>query len=714
MLPSLSLTPIASRLCAAGLVAACLPALAQTAAQPAPAEARTQSTQEVVVTAQKVRQTANKTPLALTALGGDDLKAAGINNALDLADAVPNVWIGQDTGKAQIAIRGVTNSDMTEKGDGSAAVHIDGAYVSRPEAQLGSFFDVERVEVLRGPQGTLYGRNATAGAINIISNKPQPKFAAKLGLDVGNYGTIRSDAMVNVPINDVVQLRAAVTTAKRDTYLKQGPNIGVDLQSQDDFAGRVHLLANISKTTSLLLTAEHQHAGGTGPTPVPISNFFDGTPAGRLPFSPAGRGNNFLNPVYVDRGTSAQLTATYEFPTVWRAGSPLAGQKVEAKIDQNVDALRGEFKTLLGAGIDLTYQLAHMRIDTEVINLGTFFGFPFVGRGLGDSKSTSHELRFTRAEGNLRWVAGAYAFDEDIDRDTNFYTYVTLPNGNPLTVNVPFKPHVENTSRAVFGQATWSLRPETRLTLGLRYTRDQKLGNDPLGGVAAPAGQTTSASAYNKSVKFTDTSYRLGVDHDLNRTVMAYASISTGYKSGGFNDDPDSADYKPEKLRSIELGVKGRFLDNQLQLGVGVFDYDYKDLQLGAIECPDGTPASCGSIQKNAAKARIRGAEVEGWWNVVKGGRVNFGLAFTDAKFKDYKVVDKPVNNPTLVVDWSGQRLDKAPPVTLNLGYSHLFTLGSGADIVVNLARATAASTSSAPPMKTASDTSSRPTTRAI
>lgn len=686
--------PLARHLGSAGLLvlstSLTTSVLAQaTAAPPAAAASagasRVQSLDAVVITAQKTPEVVLKAPIALTAISGEDLKAAGISNAIDLGDSLPNVWISQDTGKAQIAIRGVTNSDMTEKGDGSTAFHLDGAYLSRPETQLGGFYDVERVEVLRGPQGTLYGRNATAGAMNVITNKPQARFGAKIGLELGNYNSVRADGMVNAPINDVLSLRAAVSSYRRDTYLNQGPNTSTELEHPDNYAARLHLLAKFSKDTNLLLTVERQHTGGVGPTPVPITNFFTGTPAGNLPFSPAGRGNNYLNPVYVDRGSDAQRTTSWEFATVWRPGSALAGQAIVPKFDQDVNMFRSEFKTSLGAGVDLTYQLAHLSMDNEVINLGTFFGFPFVGRSLGDGKGTSHELRLSRSEGGLRWVAGAYKFDEEANRDTIYNTYVTLPNGAPLTVNVPYKPKVENHTKAVFGQATWTVEPATRLTLGLRYTRDEKSGIDPLGGTPAATGQTSSAKAYDKRVSFSNGSYRLGVDHDLGEDVMVFSTLSTGYKAGGFNDSPSSPDYKPEKLRSIELGIKGRFFSNQLQLSASVFDYDYRDLQLGSIECPDGTPASCGAIQTNAAKAAIRGVELEGWLNVLTEGRLNFGLALTDAKFKNYKVVDRPASNPNLVVDWSGQRLDKAPPVTVNLGYSHAFPLSDGADITLNV-----------------------------
>ena len=160
------LTPLSQVLLAAGLVAASLPGWAQDAA---PAERKTAVIQEVIVTAQKTAQPASKTPLALSVVSADDLKDAGIVDARGLAEVTPNLQMSQESGKLQIAIRGVVSLDMTEKGDPSAAFNVDGVYVARPEAQMGAFLDLDRIEVLRGPQGTLYGRNATAGAINLIT-----------------------------------------------------------------------------------------------------------------------------------------------------------------------------------------------------------------------------------------------------------------------------------------------------------------------------------------------------------------------------------------------------------------------------------------------------------------------------------------------------------------------------------------------------------------
>ena len=649
-------------LAAGQLFAQAAPAAAASAPEAPAAEpkAALKTLPEVVVTAQKVAQPASKAPVALSVLGGEDLKEAGINDPRALTEAVPNVVIAQESGKLQIAIRGVVSLDMTEKGDPSAAFNVDGAYIARFEAQTGAFLDLDRIEVLRGPQGTLYGRNATAGAINLITNKPKRHFGARVEAEVGNYGARRAEGMINVPINDMLLLRAAVSAAKRDSFLKPGPNSDIPLESKDDYAGRIHLLANFSKDTSLLLTAEASHQGGGGATPVPMGNFFAGTYIDRLPFSPANTGNNIQDPVYVDRGSAAQRTAGQRFTNT------------DARRDNSNESLRAEFKTGLGFA-DLTYQLAHASGDLDDVQNGVYFGFPFRGGIKGTSRSTSHELRLNSAgQGTLRWVAGLYSFDEKIHRDTKYQTFITAPFGS-FTVDVPFNIDVRNKSQAVFGQATYSVLPTTRLTLGLRKTRDEKAGVDTLAGTPAVAPATVSKAAYDKSVSFNDTSWRLGVDHDLVPGTMLYASMATGYKAGGFNDKVTAGSYKPEHLRSIELGIKSKLLADRLQLTASVFNYDYKDMQLNAVVCASADPSSCGSLTTNASSATVRGVEFEARWLASDYGQWRSALSYTKAEFDRYK--------PNATTDWSGQQLDRAPKAVVSLGYTHRFPLASGGEV---------------------------------
>jgi iron complex outermembrane receptor protein len=653
------LTMIARSLLAVGFMSGSTVAIAQTA--PAVVQG---GIQEVIVTAQKVAQPASKTPLALSVISGDDLKDAGVTDARSMAEMLPNVEIGKESGMLQISIRGVTSLDMTEKGDPSAAFHIDGAYVPRYEAQAAAFFDLDRIEVLRGPQGTLYGRNATAGAINLITNKPTNKLEGKVAVDIGNYNTRRIDGVINVPITNVWALRAALNTNQHDTYLNPGNN-HVQLESQDDKSGRLHLLGKFSPDTSLLLTAETSKIQGGPPSPVPNTNFFTGTMVENLPFSPPGTGNNIQNPVYVDRGSEVQRTA-----------SALFKQDANAHRDNRADSLRGEFTTRLGA-VNVTYQLASMRLYLDQINNGIYFGFPFINGLSGNSNAVSHELRFNSSgTGPLRWVAGLYHFSEKIDRDSSFSTYISAPFGN-FSVVQPFLAAINNKSDAAFGQLTYALRDDTHLTLGVRRTRDRKTGSDPLGGAAAVPPATSSAQAYSEDVKFSNTSWKVGLDHDLMRNVMVYGSVSTGYKAGGFNSAKDSGTYKPETLTAYEAGIKGRFFENQMQVAASAFHYVYKDQQLTTTSCRTNDPGSCDSYTTNAANSTVDGVELEGKLRVGQDGELRTSLSVTDAKFKNYK--------PSATVDFSGQHLDRAPTSGASLGYTQHFALTGGGEIAATI-----------------------------
>ncbi|SFU54127.1 TonB-dependent receptor [Pseudoduganella namucuonensis] len=654
------LTLLARALLAAGYLTGAATAMAQNAETK-----KDGGIAEVIITAQKVAQPASKTPLALSVMSGEDLKNAGTTDPRSLAEMLPNVEIAQESGMLQVSIRGVTSLDMTEKGDPSAAFHVDGAYVPRYEAQAVAFFDLDRIEVLRGPQGTLYGRNATAGAINLITNKPGKTLAGKVGVEIGNYNTRRLDAMINVPMGEVWAMRAAVNTNKHDTYLNPGPNT-IALESQDDQSARLHLLGTFSPTTSLLLTAESSKISGGAASPVPITNFFTGTLIGTLGFSPAGTGNHIKDPVYVDRGRDAQRTAGLAFK-----------QDANSHRDNQADSLRGEFKTRLGA-VDLTYQLASMRLRLDQLNNGIYFGFPFTTLNRGSSSALSHELRVnSTGNGPLRWVAGVYAFDEDIDREAAYTTYITAPFGK-FNVVLPFMATLANKSKAAFGQATYALRDDTRLTLGVRGTRDRKTGYDPLSGEAAKPPATTSSKAYSQDVEFSNTSWKVGLDHDLRRNVMLYASVSTGYKSGGFNAEADTGVYKPETLTAYEAGVKGRFLDNHLQLSANVFHYAYKDQQLTTTTCRTNDPSTCHSFTANAANSTVDGLEFEGKLKVGDDGMLRGTWAVTDAKFKKY--------NPSATIDFSGQKLDRAPTSTIGLGYTHRFALANGGEVAATVA----------------------------
>lgn len=641
-------------------------ACAQAAADTATAETGPKL-EEVIVTAQKVAQPASKTPISMAVITGDSLKASGTNDPRGLTDAVSNVQVGTEAGKLQITIRGVLNTDATEKGDPSTAFHVDGMYVGRPEAQLGSFMDVERVEILRGPQGTLYGRNATGGAVNLISNKPTQVFGGKFNADIGNYGTRRFEGVLNVPVNDMLSFRGALSSNKHDTYLKPGPDMTVPLESQDDYAGRLHALLTLSPKTSWLLTAETSHQGGDGGTPVPMTNFF---PVG--PNIPVTSGNNYVGPgstvdsngnptsvvqpVYVDRGASVQRT--------------VFGRFVRNPYDNNThNSLRSEFKTDVGFA-DLTYQIGYMRSRLDGLFNGTYFSFPFYAQGTGVTRQVSHELRLnSNKPGPFKWLAGAYLFREDMTRELSFNTVTPGP-----TITLPFAPQIQNRSKAAFGQTTLSLTESLRLVTGLRYTEDVKSGFDPVAGWDHRG---------DEAAKFRKTNYRVGLDYDLTRQTFVYGALATGYKAGGFNTDSRAGIYKPEQLNALSAGVKTRQLGGRLQLNAEVFLYDYKDMQNSSTVCVGVTPDTCGSFTVNVGKVRSKGLDLDGQYLITESDRLNFALGLLKTEFKDFVPVNDTVNN--VRISFTGQPTDRSPETTARLGYTHTFAFDSGQQVAAYL-----------------------------
>ena len=652
--------PISRALMAAGVLVACLPLQAQQAAAPAapaaPAAAAAAdkekgTIQEVTITANKTKTLASKTPLSVSVLSGDDLKEAGVSDPLALEQITPSVEISKDSNRLLVAIRGIVSTAADERGAPSASFNVDGLYIARFEAQGGAFLDLERIEVLRGPQGTLYGRNSTAGAINLITNKPGKKFEARIDAEIGNYAARKLEGMINQPLGDRWSLRAAVQKSQRDGYINPGPNTDTPMDEKDDHAARVHLFGQLTKDTSLLLTAETSHQGGGNGTPVPISNFFNGTPSG----------NDIRNPVYKDIGSEAQRTASLRFP----------GASKPAYADNTHSNLRAELTSNLGFG-ELTYQLGYQTSDLDSRVNGRFNGSPFFAEGSGSSNALSNELRLASVgNGPLQWVVGAYLFSEDISRLTTFNTVIP-PNNFVLRT----EGDVKNTAQAVFGQSTYAVLPNTRLTTGLRYTRDKKSADYVTSGpFSRPDGGRFPLSPFSNSKAYSATNWRLGVDHDVSKNTLVYGAVSTGFKSGGFNVGANGTEILPENLRSVEGGVKTRLLDGRLQLAVGFFDYTYENIQLSSVVAlPTGGTAA---LTTNAARAKLRGGEIEGRLLVGESGQLQFAVGLNDAKFGTY--------NYNSTISYTGQRMDRAPETVVMLGYSHNFSLEGGSELVASL-----------------------------
>jgi iron complex outermembrane receptor protein len=604
---------------------------------------------EVIVTATRVQTLASKTPVALTAITGEGLKAAGITNPTTLGEQVPNLSIVRGNG-LQITIRGVTSTDGTEKGDPSAAFLLDGVYLARPQAQEVSFYDLQRVEVLRGPQGTLYGRNTTAGLVNVITAMPKHEFQASLEGVYASYDTVQFTGMVNLPVGDKVALRAAVNYDRRDSYLREGVRSPTTLDPfKKNLSGRLSALIDFTDDMNLVLRADYSDIQGVPNNAVYVTNFFSG------PFT-AG-----ATPVHIGGSNKAQRTLGYALP--WQTSR-----------DNDTWGLQAEYNWSFTPDLTLTYLgsyrefTRHEKLDAiKGQNRATFDG---------DYWQNSQELRLAYQHEALQFQTGLYYFKER----SGIYFFILNPQNigqpaNATQFGFPQEPTIAE-SYAGFAQATYEIAPRLKLTGGVRYSHDDK---SRVGGTVydTTAGTRVFLQNNNARRKFEKVTYRLGADYDIEGLGLVYATFSTGYKAGGFNDGCETGKaagcalpasalyYEPETLTAYEGGFKFRFTD--VRVNGALFHYDYKGLQLSSVTNACGGPCQ---TTRNAGKAKVDGVEFETTYAPGEHHRLDLNVNWLRARYADFK--------PTPAFDFAGLPLDRSPRWSGSVGYSYTQPVGEG------------------------------------
>lgn len=622
------------------LVVALLSALSVYASTSAHAQAtsNSQSDTEVIVTANKVTQSALKVGASLAAVGADDIREKGVTDAKALTDLIPNTQISQAGGSTVVVnIRGIDNTNTTPMGEPAAAFHIDGVYLGRMSGAGSAFYDIERVEVLRGPQGTLYGRNANAGVVNVITKAPSSKREGSASVEVGNLGQKRIDGAYNLPVNEALSLRAAFSSNRRDGYSETKTATNGFEENRDNIhtdSVRLQALAKFSAKTSLHLSYDTSTNKGSGP------NYYDLT-SGVIPSKNLVDTNNSL----------------------------------EGKFNDKASGWKAEFKSDLGFA-NLTYiygdRSTKMKEDYSVGILGLLTE--------NNVHQASHELRLA-SNGNsaLQWVAGAFIFNE---KTTGNRLDGIFPFPGPLTAAdcgglpsctgvLQYKDAlIENDSKALFGQATYSLNSTTRVIGGARTTTDEKLRTGQQLFSADGTFNTVGnfVSPLYGAGKWSKSTYKLGLEKDLSPTQMVYASMATGFKAGGFNDGDTRVNpefiYKPEQITAYETGLNGRFFDNKLQLTSSLFHYKYSDMQRTGI-------VNNSAVTVNTGESTVNGLEISGRYRLSKAGRIDMSLGLLDAQYSSFSTPNG--------TDYSGKSLDKSPKATLNIGYSHNWNLESGA-----------------------------------
>jgi iron complex outermembrane receptor protein len=617
--------------------------------------------EEVIVTAQKVTELASKIPLSLGVHSGESLKDRGINSVADLQDIETSLSVGRSPAGITLSIRGVTTTDNSSKGDQGIAFNVDGIPLGRPRQMGLAFFDLERVEVLRGPQGTLYGKSSTGGAINLITNKPKDNFASRASLQLGNHSARRGDLMVNVPIGASFAMRAAANFNLHDGYLR--PSIAasgttgsaLSRNDQNDWSGRLSARWKLSNRASMLMTGTFGRVAGTGSSSAIVSI--------------GARAANY-RPVTTRAGSAALEVYDNPFP---------------ASISQHVNNFNAELNVDMGS-VQLTYVGARLRFDARDLvsstndprgRMGGNYGWTDYR---GNYDTDSHELRFSNSfPRQVEWVAGANDYREFIDENDHNWN---APISNPVfsaSVNATgIIARTDHKSSGLFAQAHIHATERLRLTVGARRSSDSvrrrgtfATGAGPAVGVPwlDPQGRPCVApndciGSRNDGDQSDDKlTYRLGSDWRLSDGQMVYASVATGYKAGGFNDfDPASnapRPYVPEQLTAYELGFKGSLKPN-LQLNAAAFYYDYSRNQISSVILINGI----GVLFTRAVPTIIYGLESELHYKMGTRDQLDAALSSGSSRYRQFQA--GILQN----VDWSDQSLDKTPSLAAMLSYS--------------------------------------------
>lgn len=645
--------------------------------------------EEVVITAEKREGTVQDTPISIAAFSGAELAKAGVVSTEALSGIVPGLNVQREV-IGKVVIRGVGTENFSVGSDPGVAIHLDGVYLARSSVSVFEFFDTQRIEVLRGPQGTLYGRNATGGVINIISNKPEVEFGGYAKIDVGNYSKKRLEGALNVPFSDTAAGRLSVLWADRDGYTKN-LNAGArargygELDNQDLYAvrGQIRFTPSDAFEGHLQLDVSKDDSN-----PPAFKYFTHSTPPG-LPWSPV-------------TSMGAAVPGDQVLPDL-RQVSQGFEQTVPGST-RTAPAIGGNKST--SANIKLTWDLGNLSLMSQTAYRKTDFSWLNDGDGVDaffvtyfqddESKQLTQEFQLSNAgESRFDWILGAFYLKEESKTFSGLAFNIGIP---PPGINGILIDGESNTkSISVFGQGTYEFTDRLRGTLGVRYTKDDKDGDlvyNLFGGVLPPPGPTGTTWPQVLNDSWSAVTPKVGVDFDFTDDIMGYVSATRGFKSGGFNLIAVQTPYDPEFLWSYEAGLKTKLADGRVIANFGAFLYDYKDMQVGKI-------VNLSDVLTNAAGSTVKGLEAEIRAALGGGVELNVGAAYLDAKFDEFLTEDPAVDaapaalgpnagacerrDPTATsprgVSLAGCDLRRAPKFSGNVGLAWTRSLTGGAEL---------------------------------
>ena len=657
--------------------------LAASLSLPASLHAAEAVIEEIIVTAQKREQALQDTPVSVTAFTARAIEDLGFRQSVDITAQTPNFNAGYpngDTGVPAMFIRGVGLNDFSVLNQGPIASYVDEVYISSNAGQIFQLLDVERVEVLRGPQGTLYGRNANGGAVNYYSRKPGDEWNGWARAGVGDWGYTKFEGAVGGPVTEQFGVRGAILKTDSNGWLRNRFT-GNRQQGVDELAWRLLFDWAPSDTFDALLNI---HGGETKSDSVQYRHL--GTKDETFNFAAPNCSDADIRALRCFDLVGYSEQADFTDPITGAESSAVPGYK-----EGNYDFESRNDTTFWGASLNLNWEVGNDLVLTSITAYDdvddsrpeeTDAGPADVLTGvLGVEQETfSQEFRISQQQDTWNWLAGIYYLDDEANDKTSFDLLrlfrgdfigvddpdvcgPLVPAGNP-TGFCPDQFVFEQISRtrqkiesvALYGDASFQLAEAWRLSVGLRYT-DEEISHAASFFYDEPAAGSPLVTSSDDKTSFDNVSGRVVLDWRAQEDLLLYGSIATGFKAGGIQSTTDgSFPYDEEDLVSYEAGFKWTTAEGKLRFNGAVFFYDYTDMQVFQfVNLPNGTSVS---LLRNASDAEITGAEFELQWLPIDNLFINMGLGLLDAEYKDFIVDDD--------TDFSGNEIILAPDLSFN------------------------------------------------
>jgi len=610
----------------AGVCLAATPAYAQTE-PPAAAQAQEdEGVGEIIVTAQRRSQSLQDIPIAVTAVTSDELAQRGMTDTLSLQVSVPSLTLSENGVSVTPFLRGVGSNQSNPNDEPSVATYIDGVYIASPTGNIFSFNNIERIEVLKGPQGTLFGRNATGGVIQIVTRDPDHDPSLSLDVGFGNYDTLEVSAYADAGLSDT--LSADIAVIYNHNFDGYGRDLvrNADIFEREEFAVRSKWLWRPGPNTEIRLSLDYSTLNSTG-TDYQLAQGVIGVDG-------------------VSTYPGRRRTATD-----WENTGDNEVYGGSLRIDQDLGFAR--FVSLSG----YRHVTGEFQLDQDATP------FPLVRATINQfAEQFSQEVQLIApTESTVEWLIGAYYFNAS-------FAYTPLEIAGLAAAPLPaiqLFGSQDTESFSGYAQATFPLFTNTRFTAGLRFTHESQdtTGRTESGGVVLVPDQPQSQSI-NKLT------WRLALDHQVTPDILTYVSYNRGIKSGGFNMiNAGTPGYAPEVLDAFEWGLKLDLANRTVRINTAVFYYDYQDIQVFNITGGGAV------LTQNAAAARLWGFDVDLAWRVTPQLRISAGLGYIDSEYTDFPnatfTPPSPFDGPQTIGDATGNRLIFAPKWSYNtsVGY---------------------------------------------